>query len=173
MVNLGLHSGKKSSTVTVTFRLPYYTQWGQSLLISGSHPVLGSGNVKQGLALSPFHQGDELIWCGKITVAIGFECGYKYYLVDDNRNILRWEAGKKRKLIIPAGIKGGGVVEIHDLWQVSISYNFLCFLSMPFCLISTWALLLIYIQDKNICMLLDCFNEFFFSVTTWSLIYQI
>lgn len=119
MANLGLSSGKKISTVTVVFRLPYYTQWGQSLLISGSHSLLGSGNVKQGLKLSPFHQGDELVWRGKITVAIGFQCEYKYYLVDDDRNVLRWEAGNKRKLTLPEGIRGGEVLEIHDLWQTA------------------------------------------------------
>lgn len=124
-LGLGLYCGKKPMTVTVTFKLPYYTQWGQSLVISGSHPVLGSGNVKQALALSPFHQGEELIWCGKIAVAIGFECEYGYYLVDDDRNVLRWEAGKKRKLILPAGIMEGEVVEIRDLWQTASETLFL------------------------------------------------
>lgn len=120
MVNLGLSSGKKASnTVTVIFRLPYYTKWGESLLICGSHPLLGSGNVKQGLVLSPFHQGDELIWCGKITVGIGFECEYNYYLVDDDRNVLRCEAGKKRKLVLHERIKGGEVLEFRDLWQTA------------------------------------------------------
>lgn len=149
-----VNSGKKTLTVTVTFKLPYYTQWGQSLVISGSNLVLGSGNVKQALALSPFHQGDELIWCGKITVAIGFECEYCYYLVDDNRNILRWEAGKKRKLILPAGIKEGEVMEIRDLWQVSISYNFLSFFCMEL------FMPLISFRDKTIFMyVFYCFKE--------------
>ncbi|XP_008796184.1 4-alpha-glucanotransferase DPE2 isoform X2 [Phoenix dactylifera] len=118
MVNLGSYSGKKSlSTVTLLFKLPYYTQWGQSLLISGSEAVLGSWNVKKGLVLSPFHQGNELIWCGRIAVPIAFTCEYSYYLVDDDRNVLRWEGGKKRNLILPEGILEGEVVEIHDLWQ--------------------------------------------------------
>lgn len=113
-------SGKKSlSAVTLIFKLPYYTQWGQSLLISGSEPVLGNWNVKKGLALSPIHQGDELVWCGKIAVANGFKCEYSYYLVDDNRNILRWEVGKKRKFELPEGVEVGELVEIHDLWKVS------------------------------------------------------
>ncbi|KAK8919301.1 4-alpha-glucanotransferase DPE2 [Platanthera zijinensis] len=118
---------KKSSlsSVTLIFRIPYYTQWGQSLLISGSIPVLGAGNVKQGLGLIPFHQGEELIWQGKISVPIGFQCEYCYYLVDDHRNILRWEAGMKRKVSLPAGINGGEVVEIHDLWQAASEALFL------------------------------------------------
>ncbi|XP_058079209.1 4-alpha-glucanotransferase DPE2 [Magnolia sinica] len=120
MVNVGLVSGKKSlKTVNLSFRLPYFTQWGQSILISGSEPLLGSWNVKQGLPLSPFHQGGELIWCGRIAVPISFGCEYSYYLVDNNRNVLRWEAGKKRRVVLPEGIQEGEVVELHDLWQTA------------------------------------------------------
>ncbi|XP_010251909.1 PREDICTED: 4-alpha-glucanotransferase DPE2 isoform X2 [Nelumbo nucifera] len=118
MVTLGLASGKKSfKTVNLVFRLPYYTQWGQSLLVCGSEPVLGLWNVKKGILLSPFHQGEELIWSGRIEVPCGFQCEYSYYLVDDNRNILRWEAGNKRKFVLPEGIQDGTMVELHDLWQ--------------------------------------------------------
>ncbi|KAH0468674.1 hypothetical protein IEQ34_001906 [Dendrobium chrysotoxum] len=124
MINLGSKKSPLSSVILI-FRIPYYTQWGQSLLISGSEPVLGAGNVKQGLGLVPFHQGEELIWHGKISVPIGFQCEYCYYLVDDNRNILRWEAGKKRKVSLPEGIKEGEVMEIHDLWQAASEALFL------------------------------------------------
>lgn len=116
---------KSLGSVTLIFRIPYYTQWGQSLLISGSAPVLGAGNAKQGLGLVPFHQGEELIWHGKISVPVGFQCEYCYYLVDDRRNILRWEAGMKRKISLPTGINGGEVVEIHDLWQAASEALFL------------------------------------------------
>ncbi|XP_022874044.1 4-alpha-glucanotransferase DPE2-like isoform X1 [Olea europaea var. sylvestris] len=118
MVNLGLIRGSKSSnSVIVSFKLPYYTHWGQHLLVCGSEPVLGSWNVKKGLLLKPVHQGDELIWSGSLNVPNGFGCEYSYYVVDDGRNILRWEAGKKRKLILPNGVQDGEFVELHDLWQ--------------------------------------------------------
>ncbi|KAL2480812.1 4-alpha-glucanotransferase DPE2 [Abeliophyllum distichum] len=120
MVNLGLVRGSKTSnSVTVSFRLPYYTHWGQHLLVCGSEPVLGSWNVKKGLLLSPVHQGDELIWSGSLPVPNGFGCEYSYYVVDDDRNILRWEAGKKRKLTLPNGVQDGESVELHDLWQTA------------------------------------------------------
>ncbi|KAB1222667.1 4-alpha-glucanotransferase DPE2 [Morella rubra] len=122
MVNLGLFSGTKPmKSVKVSFRLPYYTQWGQSLLVCGSEPVLGSWNVKKGLLLSPVNQGVELIWMGSVAVPSGFECEYNYYVVDDDKNILRWEMGKRRKLLLSEGILDGEVVECHDLWQVSFS----------------------------------------------------
>ncbi|KAK1292418.1 4-alpha-glucanotransferase DPE2 [Acorus calamus] len=120
MVNLGLVSGKKSlKTVTLIFKVPYYTQWGQSMLISGSELVLGSWNVRRGLVLSPFHEGNELIWCGRVSVPIGFSCEYSYHLVDDDRNILRSEGGKKRKLVLPEGIEEGHSMLLYDLWQTA------------------------------------------------------
>jgi len=108
--------------VTLLFKLPYYTQWGQSLLIAGSEPALGSWNVKQGLSLSPVHQDNELIWCGKVSVAAAFTCEYKYYVVDDNKNVLRWEAGENRKLVLPDGVQEGDIIEIRDWWQVPIIF---------------------------------------------------
>ncbi|ONM60886.1 4-alpha-glucanotransferase DPE2 [Zea mays] len=111
-------SGKKHlNSVTLLFKLPYYTQWGQSLLIAGSEPALGSWNVKQGVSLSPVHQDSELIWCGSVSVVAGFTSEYKYYVVDDKKNVLRWEAGEKRKLVLPEGVKEGDVIEIRDWWQ--------------------------------------------------------
>ncbi|XP_076941178.1 4-alpha-glucanotransferase DPE2-like [Bidens hawaiensis] len=119
MVNLGLFSEiKPLVSVNVRFRIPYYTLWGQSLVVSGSEPVLGSGNVKKGLLLTPFREGDELIWGGSLSVPIGFQAEYNYYVVDDNKNVLRWEVGNKRKLVIPEGVENGKVVEFHDLWQI-------------------------------------------------------
>ncbi|KAL7588975.1 hypothetical protein Lser_V15G38764 [Lactuca serriola] len=118
MVNLGLFSEiKPLASVNVRFRIPYYTQWGQSLVVCGSEPVLGSGNVKKGLLLTPFHEGDALIWGGSLSVPAGFQSEYNYYVVDDERNVLRWEAGNKRKLLLPDGVENGKAVELHDLWQ--------------------------------------------------------
>ncbi|CAA2986951.1 4-alpha-glucanotransferase DPE2 [Olea europaea subsp. europaea] len=118
MVNAELIRGSKTSnSVTVSFKLPYYTHWGQQLLVCGSEPVLGSWNVKKGLLLKPVHRGDELIWSGSLPVPNGFGCEYSYYVVDDDRNILRWEGGRKRKLMLPIGVQDGESVELHDLWQ--------------------------------------------------------
>ncbi|XP_010036394.2 4-alpha-glucanotransferase DPE2 isoform X2 [Eucalyptus grandis] len=118
MANWGISSGSKSTeSVTVGFRIPYYTHWGQSLLVCGSEPVLGSWNVKKGVLLAPSHHGDELIWRGSITVPSGYASEYSYYVVDDGRNVLRWEMGEKRRLVLPEGVKDGDVVELYDLWQ--------------------------------------------------------
>ncbi|CAM8985551.1 unnamed protein product [Rhodiola kirilowii] len=118
MVNLGLSCGVDAvNSVKVGFRLPYYTQWGENLLVCGSQPVLGSWDVKKGLLLSLVHEGNELIWRGSVSVPNGFECEYNYYVVDDKKNVLRWETGKRRQLLVSDGIKGGETMEFHDLWQ--------------------------------------------------------
>lgn len=79
---------------------------------------VGFMECEEGSSVEPQHQGDELIWHGSTAVPAGFECEYSYYVVDDDRNVLRWEAGKKRKLVLPDGLRDGEVVELHDLWQV-------------------------------------------------------
>ncbi|KAJ6778942.1 hypothetical protein OIU74_002680 [Salix koriyanagi] len=48
---------------------------------------------------------------------VNFSGEYSYYLVDDKKNVLRREMGKKRQLVLPEGINGGEHVELHDLWQ--------------------------------------------------------
>ncbi|CAN1256475.1 4-alpha-glucanotransferase DPE2 [Linum perenne] len=108
---------KSMKSVKVSFRIPYFTNWGQSLLVCGSEPALGSWNVKRGLSLSPVHQDDELIWSGSVTVPEEFSCEYSYYVVDGEKNVMRWEMGKKREVFLPKGINGGDIVEFRDLWQ--------------------------------------------------------
>ncbi|GJT80652.1 4-alpha-glucanotransferase DPE2 [Tanacetum coccineum] len=84
----------RSDFETVDTLLSYYTQWGQSLVVCGSEPVLGSGNVKKGLLLTAFHE------------------------VDDAKNVLRWEIENKRKLVLPDGVENGkilGYCSVQDM----------------------------------------------------------
>lgn len=156
MANLGLSSGTKSvKSVNVSFRLPYYTQWGQSLLVCGSEPILGSWDVKKGLLLSPVHEGEELIWYGSVATPTEFSCEYNYYVVDDEKNVLRWEMGKRRKLLLSKEINGGETVQLHDLWQVEFSF-WLTFYLLSSCFIH-WYLNF----DKHI------FQIFFLSSLLW------
>ncbi|TYJ30228.1 hypothetical protein E1A91_A06G118800v1 [Gossypium mustelinum] len=118
MASQGLFSAAKSmKSVKLKFRIPYYTEWGQSLLVCGSEPTLGSWNVKKGLLLRPVHQDDQLIWTATISVPCQFSCGYRYYVVDDAKNVLRWEMGNERRLSIPHLLSEGHTLELRDLWQ--------------------------------------------------------
>ena len=41
--------------------------------------------------------------------------------MDDHKNVLRWESGEKKKIMLPEGVQDGDVVEIRDWWQVLIA----------------------------------------------------
>ncbi|KAG6411082.1 hypothetical protein SASPL_129156 [Salvia splendens] len=134
MSNLSLFiGGKPSNSVIISFRIPYFTHWGQQILVCGSERVLGSWDVKKGLLLSPAHHGDELIWSGSLSVPAGFTCEYSYYVVDDKKNVIRWEAGKKRKMSLPDSAQHGQLLELHDLWQQligDISFGLISYATM-------------------------------------------
>ncbi|KAK4348142.1 hypothetical protein RND71_034481 [Anisodus tanguticus] len=84
-----------------------------NLGLTGNKPL----KSRKGLLLKPSHQGEELIWSGSIPVPPGFQSEYSYNVVDDKRNIVRWEVGMKRKLLLPDGLQDGQLLELHDLWQ--------------------------------------------------------
>lgn len=119
--SLSLSTTKSSKPmVKLSFWIPYFTHWGQSLLVCGSAPGLGSGIVKKGLLLKPSQQEDQLIWSGSVSVPPGFSCDYCYYVVDDLKNVLRSEFGMKRKLVVPETLTGGESIQLRDLWQVCV-----------------------------------------------------
>jgi len=147
-------------SVNVSFRLPYFTHWGQSLLVCGSEPVLGSWNVKKGLLLSPVHQGDELIWSGSVAVPSGFGCEYSYYVVDDDKNVLRWELGKRRKLLLPERIQDGEVVLLWFSFFFLMLYEFL----KGFFLFLLGVLCSYLIESKSLLRCLGSMNLYLFPV---------
>eukprot|EP01018_Ginkgo_biloba_P034974 Gb_33253 [translate_table: standard] len=108
---------KRLRKISVRFRLPYYTQWGQNLIVCGSDPVMGSWKVKQAVQMMPHHQGDDLIWHATVSVPDNFRCEYNYCLVDDKRNLLKWESGKRRTFVLPDGLPDGASVDVYDLWR--------------------------------------------------------
>ncbi|KAL2630387.1 hypothetical protein R1flu_015073 [Riccia fluitans] len=116
---LGAHAPqfRRSKKIYLRFRIPYYTQWGQSLAISGSGAALGNWNVAQSQRMTPQHEGDSLVWEVMIAVPDNFETQYKYCLVDDKLNLIKWEAGSRRFLSIPQAIEAEATVDVHDSWQ--------------------------------------------------------
>ncbi|EFJ19739.1 hypothetical protein SELMODRAFT_268243 [Selaginella moellendorffii] len=105
--------------VSLRFRIPYFTQWGQNLIVTGSHSSLGSWNLHQGLAMVPHHDEElgELVWTAQLAVREGFQARYSYCVVDDKRNAVRREAGIPRSFVLPDGIPNGSIVDLYDLWQ--------------------------------------------------------
>ena len=54
--------------VTVRFRLPYPTRWGENLLVCGSEE-LGGWDAKRGLWMSCQHEDDVLVWQARRRLA--------------------------------------------------------------------------------------------------------
>lgn len=111
---------KRFTRVNLRFKLPYMTVWGQNLMVVGSDPIFGSWNIKQGIWMTPHHEGDVLVWQAFVSVPEAFDFEYRYCLVDEKLNVLKWEAPEKRKLAIPEGLADGAVVDILDNWQVTL-----------------------------------------------------
>ncbi|KAL3688287.1 hypothetical protein R1sor_014596 [Riccia sorocarpa] len=109
---------RSSKKVYLRFRIPYYTQWGQSLAISGSDSTLGNWNVEQSRKMTPVHEGDSLVWELLIAVPDNFETQYKYCLVDAGKlDLIKSEAGSRRFLTIPQGVEDEAIIDVHDSWQ--------------------------------------------------------
>lgn len=49
----------------IHFKIPYYTYWGQRLLVSGSIDELGNGDLSRALPLN--YQSPE-DWCGEVEI---------------------------------------------------------------------------------------------------------
>ena len=52
----------RSPRVTLRFRVPYATQWGENLVLTGDDDRLGAWEPARGSWMQCTHVGDELIW---------------------------------------------------------------------------------------------------------------
>ncbi len=72
------------------------TQWGDSLVLVGSAPELGSWDPLQGVRLS----GDEWpLWNGVIDMRAGSAFEYKFVVLSEDGNT-RWESGENRLALL-------------------------------------------------------------------------
>ncbi len=61
-------------------------------------------------------------WEVKITVPEGLKINYKFCIVDDHYNIVRWEDGDNRGFVVPPVD-----VELAEVWRVCIvPLNIIC-----------------------------------------------
>ena len=83
----------------IHFKIPFYTQWGQRLLVSGNIPELGSGDVTKALALN--FQAKEN-WSAEIELNNNepFELNYKYILFNEQNGQYseEWDDDRTLKL---------------------------------------------------------------------------
>ena len=107
-------SAKGARKALLRFKLPYWTQWGQNVVIKGSW----DGASKRGQPLSCRHEGGSLVWEAQVSVPVkGDHVMYKYAITNDAGEFEMEEAGM-RKVAIPKDLQDGGVIDLQDEWQV-------------------------------------------------------
>jgi len=81
----------------IHFKIPYYTYWGQRLLVSGNIPELGNGDITEALSLN-FQAPED--WSVEIEVQsdIPFQLTYKYILYTEQNDQYVEEWGNDRLL---------------------------------------------------------------------------
>ncbi|KAG2502101.1 hypothetical protein HYH03_000593 [Edaphochlamys debaryana] len=98
----------QAGKATVTFKIHQHVEYGQSLLVIGSAPELGSWDAKQAKELS-WGEGD--VWGCTVPLATGSKVEYKY-IVKRKEN-LDWSPGQNKAVTVPAA----AAVEVKDTWD--------------------------------------------------------
>ncbi len=83
----------------IHFRIPYYTYWGQRMMVSGNIPELGNGDLTKALFLN-FQSPED--WYAEIEINRKEEIrfNYKYVLFNDQTGQYTEEWGDDRLLVI-------------------------------------------------------------------------
>ena len=87
-------------------------------MITGSHTLFGNWDIKKGVRMTPHHEGEHLVWQAQVSVPEGFKLDYRFGIVDEKLNIIKWESGEPRQLTLPVGPPDGAVIDVLDGWQV-------------------------------------------------------
>lgn len=81
----------------IHFKIPYYTYWGQKLLVCGNIPELGNGELSKSLNLN-FHSPED--WTAEIEIktVVPLQFTYKYVLYNEQSDQYIEEWGEDRHL---------------------------------------------------------------------------
>ncbi|MDP8263225.1 MAG: 4-alpha-glucanotransferase [Candidatus Ancaeobacter aquaticus] len=115
------HSNRvqKSNKIKMRFTCTCHTVWGEQVFLVGSHPELGSWDIKKANAMTYF-PGDE--W--KTEVMLSKEHSklfeYKYIIRRDNGTV-RWEASNNRVFVsgkeISVVLRNMHYIDMRDSWR--------------------------------------------------------
>lgn len=98
-------------TAMVKFHLKYKTSFGQGVKLLGSHPRLGSWNLKDALELR-WTAGDQ--WVATVPLPAGGVYEYKYVLIDyETKKALEWQMGSNAVLAV---VVSETDVNVYDNW---------------------------------------------------------
>lgn len=95
----------------ISFRIQYFTHWGQQLYISGSAPELGDRDAVKALKMN---YRDNGIWEAELKSTLsGDRLEYRYFVADDSENRIE-EWGKNHFIDLKNDVSE---MEVSDLWQ--------------------------------------------------------
>ncbi|GLC40970.1 hypothetical protein PLESTB_000961400 [Pleodorina starrii] len=101
-------AGTSSTGTAVSFKIHRHVQYGQSLLLVGSAPELGSWDAKQALELQ-WGEGDN--WTTSAALPVGASVEYKYIV--KRKEGLDWCPGQNKSVTLPSAVS----VEVMDSWD--------------------------------------------------------
>ena len=104
--------------VTLLFRVPYMTQWGQNLVVVGAGERLGEWEARAGPWMGCSFEGETLVWTVILSVPWTPAIEYKYAVVDEQVEVVRQES-QPRRVTLPGGegVRAGGLVVLRDTWR--------------------------------------------------------
>ncbi len=79
----------------ITFSIPYVTEWGQKLYVSGEGDILGNWDTATALEM---HLNRSGYWVVEVDVPMNLDkpLPYKYFLKDERNQGIIWESGPNR-----------------------------------------------------------------------------
>eukprot|EP00798_Chlamydomonas_sp_ICE-L_P028576 gene28576-31736_t len=115
-----LLSGNNDKRVHLQFRVPFLTNWGQSLVLCGSGALLGNFDPKKGIEMHCHHEKDVLVWeCG-VLIPWQPSVTYKYCVVrqagEDGISVDKWEV-ESRTIPLHDGLSNGDIILVADVWK--------------------------------------------------------
>lgn len=104
-----------ASSVAITFNVAEDTTFGETILLAGSIPQLGTWNTANAVPLSATdYQREYPRWFVTVSLPAGTAFQYKF-VMEDSSGSTTYEDGTNRDFTVPTGC--AGAVEVHDVWQ--------------------------------------------------------
>lgn len=104
--------------ILLHFVTNYFTKWGQNLVVSGPGVLFGNYDPRRAHWATCHHAGKDLVWEVIVPVPLVAEITYKYAVVNESTQVIKWE-NEEHTVTLPEGLEEGSIVEIHDEWMVS------------------------------------------------------
>ncbi|GAX79494.1 hypothetical protein CEUSTIGMA_g6935.t1 [Chlamydomonas eustigma] len=116
---VSLRGYDRDQRINIHFRIPYFTRWGQNLVITGAGALLGDWDPSKGQTMRCHHEGqDVLIWEALISLPWQPSYKYKYAVVQHSEGLMKVDKldQQERIVTLPEGLNSGDVVEVMDVW---------------------------------------------------------